>query len=45
MSVDSLTYLLQFDWPFVVVVIAAGIVVGWRTSSEGPAGRQKGRER
>jgi hypothetical protein len=45
MSLDSLIYLLQFDWPFVAAVLVAGAVVGWRTSGEGPKGRQSGRGR
>lgn len=29
MTLDSLTYLLQFYWPFVVGAAVVGLVTGW----------------
>jgi len=37
MTLDSLTYLLQFYWPFVVAAAIVGLVTGWLS-----VGKRKG---
>lgn len=33
MSLDSLTYLLEIDWPYLLGALAIGLVVGWYSYS------------
>jgi hypothetical protein len=42
MSFDSLIYLVQFDWPFMLVVLAIGSVTGWVTTGSPAARPRKG---
>ena len=43
MSLDTLIFLLRFDWPFVLVVLAVGCVTGWVSASPPSRREQKGR--
>jgi len=31
MSWNSITFLLAYDWPYLLVVAALGLVIGWRS--------------
>lgn len=42
MSLDSLIYLSQFDWPFMLVVLAVGGVTGWVTAGPPTVPPRKG---
>ena len=33
MSWSSVTFLLVYDWPYLIVVAIIGLVVGWRSFS------------
>ena len=33
MSWASVTYLVEYSWPYLLVVAAIGLVVGWRSFS------------